>query len=129
MTTTDHVAVFIKLICATIDASDKSQRQIALDAGFDKPNVLSMIKTGIMKVPMDKIVPLADALGLDRAMFLSLGLRAYMPSLLEVVEEQYGFLVSANERRWIAAIREISGGRNPSLTPKIRKMLELELAT
>ena len=127
MTKSRNEELFQQAVVHAMETCGKTQRHIAMEAGFDHANTMSMIKNGIMRVPTKRIVPLADALGVDRAYLLSLWLKAYDPEMLEVIEEQFGFLLSANERKWIAALRVISGGRNPSLTPGVRELLEEHL--
>ncbi|MDG4649358.1 XRE family transcriptional regulator [Roseibacterium sp. SDUM158017] len=43
----------------------KSQREIATEAGFRHPNMLSLIKSGASKVPLDRVPALAGALEAD----------------------------------------------------------------
>lgn len=42
-----------------IDFSGKSQREIALEAGFEHPNVISMMGSGDMKIPLERVPVLA----------------------------------------------------------------------
>lgn len=60
-----------------IEASPKSQKQIALEAGFPHPNVISMIKAGVMLLPVARVEGLARAIGAD-----------YHELLLKVIAEQ-----------------------------------------
>ncbi len=55
-----------------IEISEKTQKQIAHDVGYTRPNVLSMMKRGLIKVPVDKAPALARALNVDPAYFLGL---------------------------------------------------------
>ncbi|MBT8410617.1 MAG: hypothetical protein KJP02_02315 [Octadecabacter sp.] len=52
----------------------KSQRDIAIKAGFPNPNMLSMVKNGVTKVAVDRVVTLAAALELDPKYLLRLAL-------------------------------------------------------
>lgn len=72
-----------------IDASNKSQVQIAEEMGFSKPNVLSMIKTGRTSVPLGRIPALARAINVEPKILLAMCLREYKPSLFEVLKEVY----------------------------------------
>ena len=45
----------------------KTQREIAAEIDYDKPNMISMFKRGEARVPLDKIPLLAKALGVDPA--------------------------------------------------------------
>ena len=48
----------------------RSQKEIATLAGFPNANMMSMLKSGANKVPIDRVVPLAEALETD-ARYLS----------------------------------------------------------
>lgn len=45
-----------------INNSDKTQRQIALEIGYTKANIITMFKQGLTKLPLEKIGPLAKGL-------------------------------------------------------------------
>ncbi|WP_248411263.1 helix-turn-helix transcriptional regulator, partial [Aliiroseovarius sp. S2029] len=47
-----------------IDASGLTQREIADRVGFNHPNVLSMMKQGVTRVPLQRIPALAQTLGM-----------------------------------------------------------------
>lgn len=64
----------------------KTQREIATEAGFPKPNVITMLKQGITKVPTAKVASLSRALGIDSRFFLSMVLKEYYPEMWEVFE-------------------------------------------
>ena len=53
-----------------IDASDLTQRKVADRASFHHANVISMMKSGDMMVPLNRIPALAQALGVDEQEFL-----------------------------------------------------------
>ena len=54
--------------------SGKTQREIAQEAGFNKPNVLSMMKQGLTKVPIYSIPLLAKACSVDPVHFMRLAM-------------------------------------------------------
>lgn len=64
-----------------IAATSKTQREIARDAGLPHPNVLSMMKTGETKIPINRIPALAAALGVDAAEFVEIAMREYNPEI------------------------------------------------
>lgn len=96
-----------------IDASGKLHREIAVEVGYPRPNVISMIRTGCFKVPLEKVTPLARALGADPAFMLRLYLEEHEPERLEAIQGALGEILSANERELLAAIRRASNGRDP----------------
>src|SRR6478672_9227328 len=72
-----------KYLTTQIDAisHEKSQRDIATEIGYEKPNMISMFKRGEAKVPLDKIPALAEALHVDPAHMLRLAFEQYWPDL------------------------------------------------
>lgn len=73
-----------------IALSPKSQKEIAAEVGYDKPNVMSMLKLGTTKVPINKVGPLAKALGVDPVYFMRLVMTEYMPETWSAIEEVLG---------------------------------------
>lgn len=89
-----------------IQLCGKSQTEIAQQAGFDKPNVITMIKQGKTKVPLAKIAVLAKALEIDPVYFFRLVVGEYMPDLMEIIQQiTGGTIVSKNELEFLEVIR------------------------
>ena len=80
-----------------IEASSKTQREIAEQAGFRHPNVLSMMKSGETKVPIARIPDLADALRVPHVPFLLTAIEEYHPEVHEVLFEYFGAGLSRSE--------------------------------
>ena len=94
-----------------IALSEKSQKEISVDAGFEKPNVLSMIKSGATKLPINRVGPLAKALGVDPVHLLRLALSEYLPDTFEAIEEIVGqSLVTPGELEVIEVMRKAADG-------------------
>ncbi len=53
----------------------KSQKEVALAAGFTSANFLAMIKNGTTKLPLDRVADLASALECDQDELMRLALR------------------------------------------------------
>lgn len=68
-----------------IALSGKTQREIAAKVGYANPNVISMMKQGQTKVPIEKIPALAAATGTAPGPFLALALKEYMPEAWNVL--------------------------------------------
>lgn len=81
-----------------VERSPKTQREIAREAGFTTPNILSMIKTGETKVPMRRITRLAQALDIEPGAFINIALQEYHPDLHAVLSEHYGIGLTRPER-------------------------------
>ena len=101
------VAAFIS---ARIAESDKTQHQIASECGYDKPNIMTMFKQGKTRVPLNKVGPLATALGVDPALLLRLTLAEYAPETWEAIDRIAGrSLISENEMDLVRAFRTLAG--------------------
>lgn len=113
MSTPTTVADYIS---RQIEACGKSQAQIAREVGYDRPNLISMIKSGQTKLPVQKVPALARALGVDPAFLFRIVMSEYSPALLEAIGEIPGAVpVTQNERGIIEAIRRLSGNADPKL--------------
>jgi predicted XRE-type DNA-binding protein len=111
-----------------MEISDLKQREIALALGYTKPNIITMFKQGMTKVPIEKIPALATALGLDPAHLLSMAMREYMPESFKTIQETMGHVVSKNEYAIVDAIREITKDRDPPLTKELKGKLKAAFA-
>ena len=68
-----------RLIADAIDGCGKTQRQIAEEMGLERQNVISMIKTGEMRIPIERIPAFANATGVDVQLLLRTAMTEYMP--------------------------------------------------
>lgn len=99
----------------------KSQTQIAEEVGFDKPNVITMIKQGKTKVPLNKIGSMAKALEVDPIFFFKLVMSEYMPDVMDMITAiTTQPLITKNEWDFIAVIRT-SNVVNPKLRTEAEK--------
>ena len=99
----------------------KSQIDIATEAGFIHPNMLSMFKNGASKLPLDRVPGLAKALECDPVRLFQLALEQLGGNTTETAIRQiFGTTVTKNETAWLEEIREASGHSDPSLTTKGR---------
>lgn len=109
-----------------INMSGKSQAEIAKDAGFPMANMITMLKKGLTKLPIDKVGPLAKSLGVDPLHLYKLCMTEYYPSTWEMLQ---GFLhqptLTENEMEFIHIIRE-SNVINPKLRNEDDKVRLLE---
>lgn len=104
-----------EFLSAQIDMSEKTQKEIAEICGYDKPNIITMLKQGITKLPIPKVAPMAKALGVDPIYLLRIVLREYQPEILEAMEGVLGDLTSVNEREMLTVIRDATGNANPRM--------------
>lgn len=98
-----------------VNSSEKTQMQIANELGYQKANIITMFKQGVTKVPLSKAGALARACDADPLEFLRLCLDEYSSETLKAIEETMGELLSRNERRLIARLRELSAASSREL--------------
>lgn len=99
----------------------KSQKEIALAAGFTNANFVAMLKRGDAKLPLDRVPLMAAALECDVAFLLRLALeQAGLETTNATIQQVLGTVVSANEREWLEEIRDASGHSDPRLTFRLR---------
>lgn len=97
----------------------KSQAEIAEEAGFISPNMVTMIKKGATKLPIDRVPAVAKALECDPALLLRLALeQGECATAATAIFEIIGPPVTRNELVWITEIREASGDTDPRLTSR-----------
>ena len=102
----------------------KLQVQIAQEAGFNTPNMLTMIKTGASKLPLDRVPSLAAALECDPALLFRMALEQLdSPTTASAIDRIFGAVVTENERDWLEALRQASDHSDPRLTTRARKSL------
>lgn len=115
-------------IAAQLDALDglKTQRDVARELGYDKPNIISMFKRGEAKVPLAKVYRLARALNGDPKHVWRLALQQLDdPSIGEAVTRIFGGdPVTENETELIELLRRVSDGLDPKLSPEQKALIE-----
>jgi len=107
---------FASYLAAQIDASEKTQREIASALGYARPNLITMFKQGLTKVPIEKVPALAKILGLDPVHLLTFAMREYMPETLKTIQANVGYVVTGNEYAVVEAIRGVTKDANPKFT-------------
>lgn len=74
-------------IANQIQAIGKSQIKISEEAGFDKPNIITMMKQGKTKVPLEKIPALARALEVEPFILVRMCFKEYLPEVGKILDE------------------------------------------
>jgi len=95
-----------------------SQIEIAATAGFAAVNTLAMIKNGSARLPLDRVLGLADALDTDPRYVCLLALEQQGKAVSLAIQKACGHVVTENEFDWITELREASAWSNPALTTK-----------
>lgn len=104
--------------------SRKTQLEIANESGFLNPNMLSLLKSGACKLPLDRVVSLAKALECDPVLLFTMAVEQLDRNTTELAIRQiFGALVTENEVAWLEEIRRASDHSNPSLTARARSAI------
>jgi transcriptional regulator with XRE-family HTH domain len=102
----------------------KTQAEIASEAGFPNPNMLTYLKTGKNKVPLDRVPSLAKALEADPAFLMRLALdQAVGVTAAQAILDIFGSPVTENERGWLTELRDASDNTDPRITGRARTAL------
>ncbi len=91
----------------------KSQRVIAAEVGYDRPNIISMIKNGVTALPLDKVPAFAKALDVDPRHLFRLTVEQNHREIAGVAHEIFGNIVTDNEMTLVRMFREVTGDRDP----------------
>jgi hypothetical protein len=99
-----------------VDLCGKTQKQIAEEAGFQKPNIITMFKKGDTKLPLEKIGRIAKAIEVDPIHLMCMCLREYMPETFWEIEKMFGQpVLTANELEILEIVR-----RSNVVNPRVR---------
>jgi hypothetical protein len=74
-----------------------SQRDIAKKSKLKNANAISMMKTGEMKVPIERIPALSNAMGINPSDFLATALKEYQPEVWQVINNTFGTYIGSAE--------------------------------
>lgn len=104
-------------ITGQINLCGKSQFEIAKESGFEKPNIITMIKQGRTKLPLDKVGKFSKAIEVDPVFLFKLCMNEYWPDTWAELQKIMGQpTLSENELGIIEVIRESN-----VINPKINK--------
>jgi hypothetical protein len=68
-----------------IDKSEFTQREIATACGFGRPSMISMIKSGDTRMPLERLGVMAAVLSLDLGELFKLWMKTYYPETLKAL--------------------------------------------
>lgn len=107
-----------------IEMCGKPQNEIAYEIGYTKPNIITMFKQGLTKLPIAKVGPMANAIGVDPARLMRIVLDEYMPDTWDAIQKTIGFVATENERDFIKTLRTATKNSDPKLTADAKKKLK-----
>jgi hypothetical protein len=97
-----------EFISEQIDKSAKTQFEISREAGFETPNLITMLKQGKTKIPINRVYSLAVALDIKPRHLLRMVLEEYLPETLLAIEASWGeLLLSPDEEGIVLTYREM----------------------
>ena len=96
------------MLSKAIDASPLTQRDISDRVGFRNANIISMMKTGETRVPLNRIPALSHALAIDERQLLMLAIEEYHPGVHEVLIDVLGLPLSDAELGILSILRMAS---------------------
>jgi hypothetical protein len=102
----------------------KSQREIAAEVGYVRPNIISMMKRGETKLPLDKVPAFAKALHVDPAHLFRLALEQQMPEVAKIMHQVIGKTVSDHEFELVQAFRKATKDADPKPEAVLLKSIE-----
>lgn len=105
-------------------AHRKTQGEIAIEAGFANANMMTFLKNGKNKVPLDRVPSLAKALEIDPAYLMRFTLeQAVGATAAKAITEIFGTPATQNEQEWLSELRDASDNTDPRLTGRSRAAL------
>ena len=95
----------------------KNQKTIAEECGYANPNIITMMKGGSTKVPLDKVALIAKSLEVDPRHFLQLVMNEYHPRAWSIIAENFGqgAVITQAETDLLELARGTGKGRMPNL--------------
>ncbi|WP_286758559.1 helix-turn-helix domain-containing protein [Sulfitobacter sp. UBA1132] len=119
-----------QMLAKAIDESGLTQREIADRVGFKHANIITMMKQGLTRVPLDRVPALAQTLGLNQSKFLLVAIEEYHQGVYEVLSDTLGLPFSDAEQGLVVMFRMASLRTEIELDGAFRKALEgiLDLA-
>ncbi|GAA4525407.1 hypothetical protein GCM10023174_09950 [Chelativorans composti] len=114
-----------KIIEKQMSVLGLTQQQVAEQVGFNNRNMLTIIKNGLGKLPVERAPALAKALRVDERKLIRLALQQnYSPEIVNLIMGPNDERLSVNEAAIINHIRRVTNNSDPELTPDLAEKLE-----
>lgn len=108
---------FHEWLAIAINQCGKSNVEIAEALSYPRPNVIAMLKTGAMKLPLNKVGSMARVLGIDPVFMLERVLSDSAPEMWAALNEVIGSrLVTGNEMSLVTFVRSRLNGFDANVT-------------
>ena len=103
-----------EFITDAIEALSKTQKDIADEMGLRNPNLITMWKQNKGRVPLNRLLSLANALEVDAWFFVRLALLEYYPQLHAIIESvSPSLILTKNEIEMIKSFRKVTDYADP----------------
>ena len=106
----ENKSTVARFIATRIEETGQMQKDIAAKVGFEHPNIITMIKQGKTKLPLDKVGTMARALETDPVELLRMCMEEYHPATWKAIEPYMETGITAEEGRLLASLRSWAGG-------------------
>jgi transcriptional regulator with XRE-family HTH domain len=106
-----------------VTSMGKTQRDIAEALGYNRPNMISMMKYGDVKIPLAKVPALAKVLNVDPAHLMRLVLAHQYGEEGAALAAIFGSTVTKNEAKLLETWRSIVGDEDPEFTPAMQRAI------
>jgi predicted XRE-type DNA-binding protein len=108
-----------------IENCGRTNAEIAELVGFPRANVISMLKSGATRLPINRITLMAKAIDVEPAVLFRTVMEEYMPGFLIVTDEVYqAEVLTPEEREIVQRVRLVARGRKPTLSPANTSLLD-----
>lgn len=109
-----------QFISAKIHESGKSQIEIAEACGWPAVNMVTMVKQGKTRLPIDKIGQLAQVLEIEPHYLFWLTMAEYFPDTLYAIEHVIrGVMLNEHERLIIETYRDLTHGKDEDVELRV----------
>jgi hypothetical protein len=89
-----------------------SDQELCAAVGFDREIVWTLIRTGSMKLPLNKVPAFAKALALEPGPLLRTAMDESSPGLMQLIRDVFDPLdLTDSEQRLIKHLRHLAGGK------------------
>lgn len=97
-----------------MEERELKNKEVAEALGYESGKIIRLVREGKMRLPLEQIPLLADAIGASRKSLMDTAIREYFPDAVRALIMAYGHDLTENEMAIIQLIREASGGSDPS---------------
>lgn len=104
------LATFVDEMMEELEVKDSD---VAAALGYESVRIIRMVREGKLRLPLEQIPLLADAIGVTRESLMDAAIREYFPDAVRALIMTYGHGLSDNEMAIVQLVRDVSGGSDP----------------